>query len=833
MNPERLKRIEELYLKASALPPEQRAEFLSKECEGDTPLRSELESLLSREKEAESFLESPICQKQTQPDLEARKQDLDTLTGRALDRYQVHERIGVGGMGVVYRAFDTKLGRTVALKVLPEDLTIDAERKNRFVREAKAASALNHQNIITVFDIDSVAGVEFIAMEYIPGRTLQEIITSGELAIPDVLNLATQIVQALVAAHAAGIVHRDIKPANMMVTGLSGGPYQLKVLDFGLAKLTVSDFSDDTLSQDMTGNSIIGTAAYMSPEQAEGKLIDARSDIFSFGIVLYEMLSGHKPFSGESNLAVLSAVLRESPKPIQGIPASLQTVVSNCLEKDPGGRFRSAIELKIALESCASSSTPSQRTLKTIAVLPFANLSTDKENEYFSDGLTEETISALTRLPGLRVTARTSAFALRDRNLDAREIGAKLNVEHILEGSVRRSGNRVRVTAQVVNVEDGYQLWSERYDREMRDILDIQDEISRAIVETLRVHLTKDLSPVRRHTKNSEAYSLYLRGHYYQEKHTLEGYLKAKECFEQALDADPQYTLAMLGLAEVYWQNAFYGFRKPKEVLASAKEAVARALDINDELPEGHALLGTMLGVVDWNWSAAGNSFRRALELDANSPYVLFRYANYYLWPKGQAEEALALVERALSFDPLWVLGNWVFAYYLYAMRQYDRAAKHLNALIEMDPEFHLAYCVLGLAYVQQGKNSEAVSLLEKACKLSPENPFTLGMLAYGFGRAGEAQRTENIIDKLKVAEQKTYVAAKSLMFAWAGLSDSAKVLAYAEKSLDDRDPMTIMCLLKEPSFDFVRLSPDFSALLRKINLYSESGRNRQSIDTV
>jgi serine/threonine-protein kinase len=722
-------------------------------------------------------------------------------------------------MGMVYRALDTRLGRTVALKVLPPGLTADPERRNRFVREAKAASALNHPNIITIFDIDRVDGVDLIAMEYVAGRTLQDIIACRELTASDAVNFAVQIVQALVAAHSAGIMHRDIKPANIMVTGAPGGPFQLKVLDFGLAKLTESASSDDTFSEDVTKGAIIGTAAYMSPEQAEGKPIDARSDIFSFGSVLYEMLSGRRAFRGESNLAILTAVLRETPEPLPGIPANLQNVVSRCLQKDPGLRIQSAVNLKFALEACLSLSTNSSSPVKTIAVLPFTNLSGDKENEYFSDGLTEEMIGALTRLPGLRVTARTSAFALRGKNLDIREIGAKLNVEHVLEGSVRSSGNRVRVTAQVVNVADGYQLWSERYDREMRDVLDIQDEISHAIVDTLRVHLAKDISLIRRRTSSQEAYSLYLRGRYYQEKKTPEGYSKARQCFEQALAADPKYTLAFLGLAEFHWQNAFYGLQYPKDALAGAKEAAIRALEIDDALPEGHALLGTMLGIADCDWRAAGLSFQRAMELDANSPYVLFRYANYYLWPQGRAEEAMALIERTLSFDPLWVLANWVLAYYVYAKRQYDRAINHLHAVIEMEPTFYLSYCVLGLAYAQKGMQHEAIGALEKACELFPGNPFTLGMLAYGLGKVGRSEEARNLIDKLNAAGQHSYVPAKSLMFAWAGLNDPHNVLSWAERSLDDRDPMTIMNLTQEPILDFVRSDPRYPSLLRKINL--------------
>jgi serine/threonine protein kinase/tetratricopeptide (TPR) repeat protein len=819
MNPERMQQLEELYIKASALPQDQRAEFLAKVCAADDSLRREIESLLYYEKEAESFLEAPAFQKQTVSSAAGWKDISPALTGRTIGRYQVQERVGAGGMGVVYRARDTRLGRTLALKVLPPGLTADPERRNRFVREARAASALNHPNIITIFDIDRVEGVDFIAMEYIVGRTLQELIACRELSAADSLRYAIEIVQALMAAHSAGIIHRDIKPANIMITGAPAGSSTVKVLDFGLAKLVESGHEDETFSQDVTMGAIIGTAAYMSPEQAEGKPIDSRSDIFSFGSVLHEMLSGGRAFRGDSNLAILTSVLRETPPPLPGISPSLQNIVSRCLQKDPQLRIQSAVELKLALEACLPMSIASSSPVKTIAVLPFTNLSGDKDNEYFSDGLTEEMISALTRLPGLRVTARTSAFALRGKNLDIREIGSKLNVEHILEGSVRSSGSRVRVMAQMVNAADGYQLWSERYDREIGDVLDIQDEIAHAIVGTLRVHLAKDASLVRRYTNSPEAYSLYLRGRHYHEKHTPEGYSKARRCYDLALAADPKYTLAFLGLAEFYFLNAFYGYHYPKEALAKAKETAARALEIDDALPEAHALLGTMVGLADCDWQAAGSAFQRALELDANLPYVLFRYANFYLWPQGRAEEAMTILERALSFDPLWVLANWVLAYYLYARRQYDRAVNQLHTVIELEPGFYLAFCVLGLTYIQRGMHQEAVGALEKACELSPGNPFTLGMLAYGMGKAARSEEAKGLIEKIHAAEQRSYVPAKSLMFAWAGLDDAQNVLAFAEKSLEDRDPMTIMCLLREPTLDFVRSDPRYPALLRKINL--------------
>jgi serine/threonine protein kinase/Tfp pilus assembly protein PilF len=819
MSPDRIRRLKELYLKASAISEERRADFLNQACSGDNSLRLEIEDLLSHEKAAKSFMEVPAFQQLMAPMAADWKKGSMILSGRNLGRYQVQETIGAGGMGVVYRALDARLGRTVALKVLPPGLTADPVRRNRFEREAKAASALNHPNIITIFDIDRVDGIDFIAMEYVPGRTLKDILACKELTVKDALHYAIQIAQALIAAHSAGIVHRDIKPANIMITNVGTDSSQAKVLDFGLAKLVETVHSAETLSEDLTKGSIIGTVAYMSPEQAEGKLIDARSDIFSFGSVFYEMLSGRRAFGEGSDLAVLSSVLRETPAILSGIPANLQNVVSRCLQKDPNLRIQNAVDLKSALDNCLSSPITSPGLLKTIAVLPFANLSGDKENEYFSDGLTEEMITALARLPDLRVTARSSAFALRDKNLDVRKIGVKLNVEHVLEGSVRRSGNRVRVTAQLVNVANGYQLWSERYDREMRDVLDIQEEISRAIVDTFRVHLAKDISLVKRHTSSPEAYSLYLRGRYYQEKRTPEGYSKARKYFEKALEADPKYAMAFLGLADFYWQNAFYGFQYPVEALARAKEAANRAAQLDDTIPEGQALLGTILGIADCDWRASGLAFQRALELDPNSPYVLFYYANFYLWPQGQIEEASSLLERTLSVDPLWILSNWVLGYYGYARGQYEPAMKHLHTVIEIEPTFYIAHCVLGLIYTRQGMWQEAIEAMEKGCSLCPISPFALGMLAYGLSKAGKPQEGRDLIGKLQAAARHSYVPAKSLMFAWAGLDDSDNVLAYAERSLDDRDPMTIMNLMQEPMLDFVRSDPRFLALLHKINL--------------
>ncbi len=820
MDSERLRQIERLYLEASVLDESARDAFLQEACRSDESLRKEIETLLAQEEKSERFLESPALQGLAVSLADSWTEAAAPVALGMLGRYQLLEQLGAGGMGVVYKAQDTHLGRTVALKVLSQSLKADKESKARFVREAKAASALNHPNIIIIYDIGREEGREFIAMEYVQGKTIRDIMAKQKLVLSEALDFAIQTARGLHAAHSAGIVHRDIKPANIMAADTSTGRRQIKILDFGLAKLTGLYRADESLNAKTFKGAVLGTVAYMSPEQAEGRPVDVRSDIFSLGVVLYEMLSGRKPFQGRSNLAVLNAVLHEVPEPLAGIPIELQTIISRCLRKDPALRFQSVADMELALEACRSLSVSSSgRSAKSIAVLPFANVGGDKDNEYFSDGLTEEIINSLTKLQDLQVTARTSAFALRLKDLDIREIGSKLNVGHLLQGSIRRAGKRVRVTAQLVDVETGYHLWSERYDREMTDVFSIQDEISQAIVDTLRLQLARETSHVRRHPPSFEAYSLYLKGRYFQEKRTPEGYSKAKAYFDQALAIDPGYALALLGVAEFHWQNAFYGFQYPREALIQSKQATVRSLEIDDTLPEAHAILGALLGMADCDWQAADRSFQRALQLDPDSSYVLFRYANFYLRPQGRSDEATQLIERTLACDPLSVVTLWTLAYYLYSSRHYDRAIRHLLAVIDLEPSFYLAYCVMGLVYAQEGMEEKSITALKKACELCADNPFTVGLLACGIGKAGKTKEALSLIEKLQLESRQSYVPAKAFMFAYAGLEKWPSVLDWAEKSIDDRDPMAIMLLLMEPTLDPIRSDPRYAALFRKMNL--------------
>jgi serine/threonine-protein kinase len=728
------------------------------------------------------------------------------MTGQTISHYTVLDKLGQGGMGVVYQARDTRLDRLVALKFLPPERVADPERKARFIREARAASALNHPNIITIYDIASEAGQDFIVMEYVPGQTLSQLISSKGLPPKEAIKYAVQIADALAAAHAKGIIHRDLKPGNVMVTGPegSGHPGLVKVLDFGLAKLTEPSGPGES-----TATAVVGTVAYMSPEQAEGIKVDARSDIFSFGAVLYEMLAGRRAFSG---------LMRGEPAPLLDVPPELDHLVARCLRKNPNDRFQRATDLKQALEESARA-LERPASLPSIAVLPFANLSADKENEYFSDGLAEDIIDALTQVPGLQVMARTSAFAFRGKEVDISEIGAKLKVGHILEGSVRKAGNRIRVTAQLVKVSDGYHLWSQRFDREMTDVFAIQDEISQAIVEKLRVRLAGDRPLVKRHTQNVEAYNLLLRGRHCVLRGTAEAVAKGREYLEQAIALDPDYALAYAGMAEYYWTSAFWGFRDPKQLLPKAKSAAMEAVGRDDTLAEGHALSGILRGTGDFDWVGAEQEFRRALELNPASPMVRHNYGFFFLRSMGRLDEALSEVRRAVDLDPLSAMYNTCLAYLHYARGQYDLAIAQQRRAMDLDPGWYVPHWLLAIQYEHMRMFEEAIASARKACELSGRNAVTVGILALGYGLAGRPSEARALLEELTTLRRTTYVPPFAMAAVYRGLGEANQALEWLEKGVEERDPIVVTGLRSEPRYIPFYGHPRYHALLHKMNL--------------
>src|SRR5215469_16882932 len=639
--------------------------------------------------------------------------------GVRIGPYEIVALLGTGGMGEVYKARDTRLHRVIALKTLPAEKMAEADRK-RLLAEAQAASRLNHPNIVTIHDISEENGVCFIAMEYVAGVTLESLIDGEGLPLKDAMKYAGEIADALATAHGAGIIHRDLKPANIIV-GENG---RIKLLDFGLAKLSEPAHTNQTVSLNTAPGIIIGTAAYMSPEQVEGRVLDARSDIFSFGLVLYEMLCGQRAFHGDSWISTLAAILHDEPRPLRElraeIPLSIEQQVARCLHKDPAQRFQTMAEVRQGLAEAASSTVVPQMITRqetaSIAVLPFANLSADKENEYFSEGLAEEIINVLARVPELRVIARTSAFAFRGKEQDLRTIGDRLRVGTILEGSVRRAGNRIRVTAQLIHVADESHLWSERYDREMTDIFAIQDDISMAIANALKIKLAAP----RHRAGNVEAYQNHLKGLYWYQRYNQESLAKAKEFFEQTLAHDPTYAPAYAGLAVFYYGLGALSIKRMTEMAPLAKSAAQKALAIDPSLSEAHCVLGLITGAVEYDWKAAERHFQAAMAVDPVHPLVRVRFALYFLTPMRRFEEAVMQYRRALETDPLSMMVHFGLAHALYCDRRYDDAIEHSARAVELFPDYWLVHFGMGLAQSQKGLLERSIASLEKAAQLSP-----------------------------------------------------------------------------------------------------------------
>jgi len=741
------------------------------------------------------------------------------MIGQTVTHYHITRQLGAGGMGVVYEARDLRLDRTVALKFLPAELTDDPEAKTRFVHEAKAASALDHPNVCSIHEIDETDdGRLFIAMACYEGETLKARIARGPLPFAQVIDITRQVLQGLAKAHAQGIVHRDIKPANIFVTtdGL------VKILDFGLAKLA-------GLTRRTRTGMVLGTVAYMSPEQARGGDVDHRTDLWSLGVVVFEMLTGKIPFEGDHEQAIIYSVLNREPVSVSAsrpeTTHAWQQLIDQVLVKDQRERFPSATAMESALRALSTgdelTSTQPIREPEpkeaSVAVLPFQDMSHGQDQDYFCEGIAEELINGLARIEGLKVAARTSTFRFKGSGHDIHQIGHSLKVRTVLEGSVRKADERLRITAQLVDVVSGYQLWSAKFDRDLDDIFAIQDEIALAIVDKLKIKLLGQEKSrlMKRHTADRVAHNLYLKGLYFWNRRLEGGMKKAMDYFRQAIERDPGYALAYVGMADTYNITGLFGFSPPREAFTRAKAAAQKTLKIDDSIGEAHASLAFSAAFFDWDWPAAEKLFKRAFELNPGYATAHEWYA-IHLFGMGRFDESIKEAERARELDPLSMIINTIVGIAYYFARRYEESiAQHRKAL-EMDPNFLLANTYIILPYVECGMFDDAIDIMRRAESLAADHTYTLGYFGGAYGRAGLEDEALRILARIDELAQERYISALHRANLLVGMGRIDEALTEMERAYADRCPVNSFSKTI-PYFDCLQSNQRFQALLKKI----------------
>jgi serine/threonine protein kinase/Flp pilus assembly protein TadD len=791
------------------------------------------------------------------------------VNAETISYYRILGKLGEGGMGEVYLAEDTRLGRQIALKFLPDSFAYDPERRSRFLREARAASALRSPNVAAIYDIGEHNGSQFIAMEYVEGDLLAHKIERHPLPVNEAVDIAYQIADALDEAHRLGIIHRDIKCSNLIVTNRG----LVKVLDFGLAKLISHQYSENSddertlrFGQETTPGMILGTLSYMSPEQTRGVELDGRTDLFSLGVVLYEMVTGSKPFMGETTSDLIVSILEREPAPVAQfsgeIPTQLGWIISKALQKKREERYQSAKELVIDLKnlkhalemeanllrttpldrnsgsidrqtrvmdshefksatdsSSGNQVTPlrkrrSRKAINSIAILPLVNASSDPNMEYLSDGITEVLINSLSRLPKLRVMARSTMFRYKGIDIDPLQIGNDLGVRAILTGRVRQINSNLIIGAELVDVSDGSQLWGEQYNRKMSDIFAIQDEISQEILDTLRLKLGGKEKKIAFQCCNTEAYELYLKGRFHWNKWNLEGFQRSIEFFEQAIALDPNFALAYAGLSDTYGILWFTNVMSSEEALPKAEANALKALELDGSLSEAHLSLANMKLYYEWDWQGAEKEYKRAIELNPNSANAHHMYA-FYLITLRMFDEALAEAKRAAELDPLSpMMISGIAAVYYYAGR-YDEAFEQVQKTFEFDPHFHMARELLAEIYELKGLDEKAV---EQYLKFLPDWIGTkeIARELQAAAKSGIEGFWRKWLE-IAVEQQRIQIASSYFISAvYASLGETEHAFEWLEKAYEERSGFLVHFTI-DPNFKSIRADQRFQDLTRRI----------------
>ena len=750
------------------------------------------------------------------------------MLGEVLGQYRFLEKIGEGGMGVVYRARDERLERDVALKLLSAAQLTDEAARTLLLREARAASALNHPNICTIYEVGEAGGRSYIAMEYIDGRSLHAMVPPDGLPAETVIRYATQLADALSHAHERGIVHRDLKSSNVVITRDG----HAKVLDFGLAKRLTRQKLDEVTQSTRSvteAGTVAGTLHYMAPEVLGGRSADERSDIWALGVLLYEMTAGRRPFTGQAAFELCSAILRDDPAPLPAeAPAGLRTIVRGCLRKDPAQRYQRASEVRAALESLAagaprrarevSARAPAVRPgqIRSLAVLPLANLSGDAAQEYFAEGMTEVLLTDLAQISALRVISRTSSGQYKGARKPLPEIARELNADAVVEGSVQRLGDRVRVTAQLIHAPTDQHLWARSYERDFGDLLALQSELAQAIAGEIKIKVSPrerarlaKVRPVHR-----ECHDAYLKGIYHFDRLEL---AKGMEYFDQAMHLDPNYAPVYGRLARGYFYYGFFGAAAPREAFPKLKEVAAIGLQNDDGLAEAYGYRALAHLYYDWDWVEAERGFKRALELNPSHAELSHAYG-HYLMVVGRVEEGLEMCKRAVELDPVGVILASCLGWHCLFSRQYDEAVEPLLKALRLDPNMFWAHLILGWTYEQKGMLEQAIAEYQQAVSLSGGMTISIAALGHIFGLSGKRGQAEQVLAELGERAKQSYVSAYDIATIYTGMGETERAFEWLDKAYEERSSF-LMHIPWDPRLDPLRSDPRFSGLLARIGL--------------